>query len=244
MKECRRKLIDMFSNFNKKIKQLSDNSDDKSLINILYEMQTLIRNNHKASNDTELFVYLIETYTKKCNFHENLGLEFVNSFIAICCEYIRNIKVIKQTLKEISSSELLEQLKLLENDESKNEIPVTENVAMYNELQHLRKGKTQSALHKAFLFGKKIMDNNIRTVQTPVNEENINILFIQKLMENLVKENRINNFFINLRAQHKLIDLIPLLEIIDNSDIFPGLIKIAKYSNNPKAITPFSLKKV
>ncbi len=115
---------------------------------------------------------------------------------------------------------------------------------MYNELQHLRKGKTQSALHKAFLFGKKIMDNNIRTVQTPVNEENINILFIQKLMENLVKENRINNFFINLRAQHKLIDLIPLLEIIDNSDIFPGLIKIAKYSNNPKAITHFSLKKM
>ena len=68
MKECRRKLIDMFSNFNKKIKQLSDNSDDKSLMNILYEMQTLIRNNHKASNDTELFVYLIEIYTKNVIF--------------------------------------------------------------------------------------------------------------------------------------------------------------------------------
>ena len=55
-------------------------------------------------------------------------------------------------------------------------------------------------------------------------------------MDNLVKENRINKFFINLRAQLKIIDLIPLLEFIDNSDIFPGLIKIAKYSNNPKAI--------
>ena len=242
LKECKKKLIGVLSFFNKKMKALHEKSDDKLLMNLLYEIQTLIREDHKESNDAKLLAYLIETYTKKSNTHgEKAGLDFVNSFNALCAEYIKTIMITKKTLKENSSDELLERLKRLEHmdgSDSKMELKTNSySVVMYTKLLHLRRGKTKSALFQALLFGKELNDISIKnSLLNPLHEKN-DIIFIQKLLDDLEKETRINNFLTSLRSGLKMINLLPLRsEFINHSNIFPDLIKIAAYSNIAKAI--------
>lgn len=205
-----------------------DTSNDK--INIVLERLKFFVGDGTISkpSDMELINYLKEYYDVYRSKDRDLSLVFINKFSDICGKLIGDTKISQKVPKSKSEGIQSEPIDIsanvfnqLLNSDLSSEQGADEKEGNESSTK-IFAGKTKSCLYKSFVYGSQV--KNTGRVQELEDKRN-----------KLIKEKRIFTFFRDLRSHMKLIDLITLQEFIDRTNIFPGLIRIAQYSNNKKA---------